>query len=119
MLNALIDKIKGRQDLVKKIIDSTPKSIIAKIPPDFDYRTYLDKIPYVDSNGIVRNMPKIPPTFKFGKYSFKLSLFRSPPPSPNQMYIPIESYSRENYTPLPSTLLLFQSASYSQIVKNQ
>ena len=119
MLNALIDKIKGRQDLVKKIIDSTPKSIIAKIPPDFDYRTYLDKIPYVDSNGIVRNMPKIPPTFKFGKYSFKLSLFRSPPPSPNQMYIPIESYSRENYTPLPSTLLLFQSASYSPIVKNQ
>jgi C1A family cysteine protease len=119
MLNTLVNKLQDNKDLFKKVIDATPKSIIAKIPPNFDYKKYLDLLPYVDANGVVHNMPKVPSTFKVGEYTFKLSLFRSPTPSPDKMYTPIESYSRENYTPLPSTLLLFESASYRPIVKNQ
>lgn len=121
MLNNLINKIQDNKQLFKKVIDATPKSIIAKIPTDFDYKKYLDLLPYVDDKGIVHNMPKVPSTFKVGDYTFKLSLFRSPTPSPNQMYTPVESYEnpKERYTPLPSTLLLFESASYTPIVKNQ
>jgi hypothetical protein len=119
MLNNLFRELSSRKDLFKKIIDATPKTIIAKIPPDFDYKKYIDLLPYVDANGIARNMYKIPPEFKVGEYSFKLSVLRSPTPDPSQMYMPVESYSRENYTPLPPTLLLFTSANYNTPIKNQ
>jgi len=123
MLNNLVNKVTSQKDLFNKIIDATPKTITANIPPDFDYKKYLDLIPYVDENGIAHNMPKVPATFKVGEYSFKLSLLRSPTPSPSQMYTPVEYYrspnSRESFTPLPSTLLLFTSASYNTPVKNQ
>jgi hypothetical protein len=119
MLNNLVNKVTSRKDLFKKIIDATPKTITAKIPPDFDYKKYIDLVPYVDENGVAHNMPKVPSTFKVGDYTFKLSLLRSPTPSPSQMYTPVESYSRENYTPLPSTLLLFESAGYTPTIKNQ
>jgi C1A family cysteine protease len=123
MLNNLVNKVQSQKDLYNKIISATPKTITAKIPQNFDYKKYLDLLPYVDANGVAHNMPKVPSTFKVGDYTFKLSLFRSPTPAPSKMYTPIESYkspnSTEHFTPLPSSLLLFTQAGYNPPVKNQ
>jgi hypothetical protein len=121
MLNTLLNKVSTQP--ISTTVNQTRNIVEAKIPTDFDYKAALSKLPYIDSNGVVQNMPSVIPTFKFGKYSYKLNLIRSMPPTPDKMYIPIESYqnpkTRENYTSLPTALDLLQNASYSNGPKDQ
>lgn len=117
MLNTLLNKVSPQ------IVNKTRDIVEAKIPPDFDYKTALSKLPYVDSNGVVQNMPSVTPTFKFGKYNYKLNLIRSKVPTLDKMYVPVESYqnekSREGYTGLPTVLDLFGNANYQNGPKDQ